>query len=102
MKHELSDIYFSILEGKSLKKQDVKATERKMETDITDQIGNDEIGFINTFLKKGEKIDGKTIKSIDVLLSKYKKKIGSNKLRTDANIMMLATIVAAMKVEIDK
>ena len=102
MKHELSDIYDTITEKRTLKKQDVKATEKKMEKDVVDSIDNNEINFINTFLKKGEKIDGKTIKSIDMLVTKYKQKIGSTRFRTDANLMLLAPIIAAMKSELDK
>lgn len=99
MKHELVELYEAILikeAAKTLKKTDVKATERKMETEVIDLIGGNEIDFINSFLKKGEKIDSKTVKSIDSLLSKYKKKIGAGKVKSDANILMLAPILASM------
>ena len=90
--------FLSILESteKILKKSDVKATERKMEKEITDQIDNNEIMFINNFLKKGEKIDGKNIKSIDSLLKKYKAKIGQAQIKNDGNILLLAPIIASM------
>jgi hypothetical protein len=91
-----------LLEKKKLSKADIKGTERKMERSVTDQIDNSEISFINSFLKKGEKIDGKTIKTIDALLTKYKQKIGASRFNTDPNIMMLAPIIAAMKAELDK
>jgi hypothetical protein len=100
MKHELSELYETIQikeAAKTLKKTDVKATEKKMEKDVVDLIGNNEIQFINNFLKKGEKIDDKLVKSIDSLLAKYKKKIGPSQIKTDANILMLAPILAAME-----
>jgi hypothetical protein len=99
LKHELGELYETIQikeAAKVLKKTDVKATERKLETTVTDLIDNNEIAFINNFLKKGEKIDNKTIKSIDALLGKYKKKIGGARVKTDANILMLAPILASM------
>jgi Glu-tRNA(Gln) amidotransferase subunit E-like FAD-binding protein len=105
MDHPLSSLYeiVQLKEAeKVLKKSDVKNTERKMEKDVTDLIDNNEISFINNFLKKGEKIDNKTIKSIDGLLAKYKKKIGPSKIKSDANILMLAPILAAMESELRK
>lgn len=105
MKHELSSLYEivkkkeaeKLIEAtKSLKKTDVKATEKKMEKDVVDLIDNNEIQFINNFLKKGDKIDDKLVKSIDSLLAKYKKKIGQSQIKSDANILMLAPILAAM------
>lgn len=99
MKHELTDLYEEIKlkeAAKVLKKQDVRNTEKKMEADVVDAIDNNEIVFINNFLKKGERIDNKLIKSIDSLLSKYKKKIGSSRAKTDPNVLMLAPLIAAM------
>ena len=94
---KFQDILEAVNESeKTLKKSDVKATERKMNQDVTDLIDNNEISFLNNFLKKGEKIDNKNIKSIDSILSKYKKKIGAGKVKSDANIMMLAPIIASM------
>lgn len=94
---KFDDILEEVLEeNKVLKKSDVKATERKMEKDVVDLIDNNEIVFINNFLKKGERIDNKTIKSLDSIVAKYKKKIGSTKIKTDTNLMMLAPILASM------
>jgi hypothetical protein len=90
------DELLELFEQKKLKKQDVKATERKMESDVTDRLGGNEIAYLNTFLKKGEMIDGKKYKSIDGILSKYKKSMNPTQFKTDANIQMLAPIIAAM------
>lgn len=98
MKHELSDLYEGM---KTLKKQDVKNTEKKIEKDVTDLMGGNEITFINDFLKKGEKIDGKTVKSIDMLIKLYKQKKGLAKLKNDANMMMLAPIIASIYAELN-
>lgn len=87
-------------EGKNLKKTDVKATEHKMEKEVVDMLDGNEINFINNFLKKGEKIDGKMIKSIDVLIKKYKAKIGQSRIKSDGNLLMLAPLIAAMYSEI--
>lgn len=95
MKHELSDLY-----EKTIKKQDVKSTEKKMEHEVTDLIDNNEIAFINNFLTKGQKIDGKTFKSIDALLKKYKQKLGASRMKNDPNIQMLAPIIAAIYSEL--
>lgn len=93
MSEDLFDIFES---SKSLKRQDVKATEKKMNKEITDEIGNNELTFLNNFLRSGEKIDGKTYKSIDALIAKYKKKIGPTKAKTDADLMLLAPIIASI------
>lgn len=90
------DELLELFEQKKLKKQDVKATEKKMEKDVTDMIGNNEITFLNTFLKKGQMIDGKKYKSVDSILLKYKKSMNPTQFKTDANIQMLAPIIAAM------
>ena len=95
-----NEVLEQLSENKALKKTDVKATERKLEKNVTDMIDNNEISFINNFLKKGEKIDGKTIKSIDALLKAYKNKIGQARIKSDANILMLAPLIAAMYSEI--
>ena len=89
MKDELLQIY------EKLKKQDVKTTEKKFEKDVVDSLHNSEIGFLNTFLKQGEMLDGKKFKTIDSILKEYRKKLGS-KAKTDPNILMLAPILAAM------
>jgi hypothetical protein len=99
---KFKEVYELLESEKTLKKSDVKATERKMEKDIIDTLDNNEIAFLNNFLKKGEKIDNKTIKSIDSLLGKYKKKIGTARIRNDANILLLAPIIASMMAELDK
>jgi hypothetical protein len=99
MQDELLEIFES---KKALRKTDIKATERKMDTDVINAIDGDEIAFINNFLKKGEKIDNKMIKSIDVLLKKYKAKIGQGKIKSDGNILMLAPILSAMMAEVQK
>jgi hypothetical protein len=93
---DFNQILEQLNENKALRKQDVKATERKMEKDVVDLIDNNEVTFLNNFLKKGERIDNKTVKSIDSIVAKYKKKIGSTKVKTDANLQMLAPILAAM------
>lgn len=80
----------------AIKKSDVKATERKMEKDVVAMMDNNEINFINQFLKKGEMIDGKKYKSIDALLAKYKKTIGATQAKTDGNLQMIAPILASM------
>lgn len=87
---------------KTLKKQDIKATERKMDDEIMDEIGKSEVDFLNNFLKKGEKIDGKVYKSIDSIVAKYKKKIGPSRIKNDPNLQMLAPILAAMELELKK
>jgi hypothetical protein len=89
-------------EAKTLKKVDVKSTERKMEKDVIDSIDNNEIKFLNNFLRKGEKFDNKNIKSLDVLIAKYKKKLGTGKVNSDPNLMMLAPIIASMFAELEK
>lgn len=99
LKHELTDLYESIKlkeAEKVIKKQDVKNTERKMEKDVVDLIGGNEISFINNFIKKGEQIDHKQVKSLDSLLKKYKAKIGQSKIKSDGNILLLAPIIASM------
>lgn len=89
-------------ETKSLKKVDVKNTEKKMEQEVSDTIGNSEIDFLNNFIKKGQKIDGKVVKSVDSLIKKYKAKVGSSKIRNDPNFLMLAPILSAMQNELTK
>lgn len=95
---ELYDIF--VESNKGLKRQDVKTTEKKMEKEVIDTMDNNEINFLNNFIRKGEKIDGKIYKSIDGLINKYKKKIGPAKVRNDADLMLLATTIAAISVKL--
>lgn len=80
----------------SIKRTDVKSTERKMEKDIVGKVENNELAYINQFLKKGEMIDGKKYKSIDAIIAKYKQVIGSSQAKNDPNLQMIAPILAAM------
>jgi hypothetical protein len=86
----------------SMKKSDVKATERKMEKNVVDMLDNNEINFLNQFLTKGEMIDGKKFKSIDAIIAKYKKTIGGTKVKSDPNLSMIAPILASMISTIEK
>lgn len=91
-----------LAEAKTLKKVDVKSTERKMEKDVIDSIDNNEIKFLNNFLRKGERICDKNIKSLDILVAKYKKKLGQGRVNNDPNLMLLAPIIASMFAELEK
>jgi hypothetical protein len=77
------------------------ATDSKMEKEIVDKIDNDSIGFLNSFLKKGETVNGEKYKSLDSIITKYKQTIGSSK-KEDVNLQMLAPIIAAMITTIEK
>lgn len=85
----------------ALKKSDVRATEKKLEKEVLDKVDNNEIVFINQFLSKGEVIDGKKYKNIDEIIRAYKKALGSS-YKNDANLQILAPIIAAMIATIEK
>lgn len=77
------------------------ATDSKAEKEIVAKIDDDSIGYLNSFLKKGETVNGQNYKSIDEIITKYKQTIGSSK-KEDVNLQMLAPIIAAMITTIEK
>ena len=87
----MKDELYELFEKKVLKKSDVKATERKLESDVTDSLeDNKEYAFLKPYLKNNNQ-------ALKILLTKYTKKLGSSKLKNDPNLGMLAVTLAAME-----
>jgi len=72
----------------------IKNPESKIEDEIIDKVEGSELSYLNKFLKDGATINGEKYESIDSVVTKYKEKIKSSK--DDANLGMLAPIIAAM------
>lgn len=87
MSEELFDLFEN---AKHLKRSDVKQTEKKLETDIIELIDNKEYAFLKPYLKN----NGRPLYQ---LIMAYIKKIGGSKAKTDANLTMLAPIIASME-----
>lgn len=91
----MSDLYEIYENTKSLKRNDVKNTEKKLEDDIFELINNKEFAFLAPYLKNNGKL-------LYQLLTQYIKKIGRQKAKNDPNLSMLAPVLAAMESEIKK